>query len=541
MRARRLLTVGASQRAQSSAFAALDAADAPGGTPEPASTEAAAGDRRSIRAILGVVFFIACIGMRFAWLRYDPPSWLSWSSGVYTDEGFYTLDARHRALFGTLAPGDFHDSYMSPFLSWIQLGWFKLVGVGLIQARLLDVVFGLATLALYWDMLRRRVNLGVANVASLMLGLSPIYLFYNCLALQETPALFWIVLGLWLVTMAERSVSPLRNRPVADSQVSGPMGPNPEGIGLALTTAILAGVCVIAALACKSIALIFVVFAYDAVRPGDLRLGRAFIFTALGFGVLYAICCWYPHRDEIARMSAYYATSQIAPHSWTQAWLDVRRAVVDTRRGVLFYLVEIMPITVVLAAIGIGEAWRRREAALPWLAAGILLTAFSNYAPSRYYVLFLPALCWLAGIGWCGLRQSRRRLALAASVLVSFAWIGNAWAHRASTVLAANASMARLAGHGVVVAGEFAPEIGLNSDAATAPVQPGLSNSESPVESLKPSYVVIRHAPFWDRWWNEQYPGFGRRWPVVAHFDLGPHREYSVDVYRVVEPANHAH
>ncbi len=146
------------------------------------------------------LLLLACLLVRLVALDADPPAWLSWSTGLYTDEGFYTLDARHEALFGTWAPGNFHDRLLSPLLSVLQQGVFAAFGVGIVQARLLSIVFGLLTVAVLWLGLRRAFGVNTADYGALFLGLAPPFALYNRTALQETPTVFWLVLAftLWV-------------------------------------------------------------------------------------------------------------------------------------------------------------------------------------------------------------------------------------------------------------------------------------------------------------------------------------------------------
>ena len=150
------------------------------------------------------LLLLACLIVRLVALDADPPPWLSWSTGLYTDEGFYTLDARHEALFGTWAPGDFHDRLLSPLLSLLQQVVFALGGVGLAPARLLSVGFGLLTVCVFWLGLRRAWGARAADFGALFLGLAPPFALYNRLALQETPTVFWLALAftLWVLWRA---------------------------------------------------------------------------------------------------------------------------------------------------------------------------------------------------------------------------------------------------------------------------------------------------------------------------------------------------
>ena len=515
---------------------------------------------RPIRIVLAILFVAACIGLRLVWLPYDPPGWLSWSSGVYTDEGFYTLDARHRVLFGTLAPGNFHDSYTAPLLSWIQTLWFREVGVGLVQARLLNVLFALLTIALFWDTLRRRSSnldtqgatplLGkgaerpgasISTAATVMLGLSPVYLFYNDLALQETPALFWIVLALWLLSLG---------RP----EDSGESGAMPTALGRHVGPDIriaLAGACVIGAFATKSLSMIAapaIVMAVWSSLLSKERVRARLIAFAIGLvlaGAAYLAVTW-PHHAEIARMSKYYAQHQVLPHTATSLWLNIRRGFIGGEKGVVPYLLAMMPLTTILAVV----AFRKRKPVcidpvpVVWLACGLTFCLFSRYSPSRYYVLFLPALCWLAAIGWCRLSPSWRRVSLTLATVVSIVWIGTAWQHRTQTVFTQELALNGIMRTRPMIIGDFASELALGTELQTAPVLPGLANDDRPVEALDPYCISISHSPFWLGWWRKRYPAIiqpGYLWKSVT---LGSHDEYVVDLYmnpKYVRPRNNAH
>ena len=124
------------------------------------------------------------------------PSWLSWSAGLYTDEGFYSLDARHLVLFHHAAPGNFHDNLLSPGLSAVQQVIFGVFGPSDLCARALSVTLSLATIVLLWLALRRSCSEEAADIGACFLGLSPAVVFYNRMALQETPAALFLVASL---------------------------------------------------------------------------------------------------------------------------------------------------------------------------------------------------------------------------------------------------------------------------------------------------------------------------------------------------------
>lgn len=488
------------------------------------------------------LLLLACLVVRLAGLGADPPPWLSWSTGIYTDEGFYTLDARHQALFGTLAPGDFHDRLLSPLLSLLQQGAFALCGAGLMQARLLSVLFGLLTVGVFWLGLRRAWGARAADFGALFLGLAPPFALYNRLALQETPTVFWLVLAFTLWAYGAR-------RPALYA---------------------VAGLCVAVGIVFKGLALLAVPALLIAgeptppqaasppetggegvlekmasLTPSSSRFGRTpseagrWVLSGLFLGLALYAAIWYlPHHAGLARMATFYRVHQMQPHSWSGLGLNVRRAFIGGERGVFPYLLALLPVPCALAGWGL---WKRAEwdgasrfFAL-WLACGLLFCLLSSYAPSRYYVLFLPALAGLAARGLSQTRRPIQSLAVAAFLLTSAAWYGAAWAGRSYARRDAGLELARLLPPGSIVIGEFAPALCLDTPFAAAPVQPGLSNDDRPVERLRATHVAVTRAVVWQDWWRTRYPEVIQPSHRVATFDLGGARHYRVDVYAVKE------
>jgi len=450
------------------------------------------------------------IGVRLIALGADPPRWLSWSGGLGTDEGFYTLDARHLTLFGTWARGDFHDRLLSPLLSVMQQGMFELFGPGLVQARALCVLLGLLTIAMLWLGLRASFGVGAANAGALLLGFAPPFVLYNRLALQETPAAFWLTLSFALWAIGSQT----RTR------------------GLLFWAGAAAGL----AFLCKGLAVVF----FPALLWAAFRSGRRGWALAGGLGVVllgYAALWFAPHHAELSRMGAYYKEHQFVPHSLHSIWLNIRRAGVGDRAGVLRgmapYLLLFVPVPCLLAASrlrafaakSVGEQFL-----WAWLAGGALFCCVSSYAPDRYYVLFLPPVCGLAGIAFAALGPMPGRLSALAACAVSVAWLGAAWQGRTWTARNNAHSLARLLPARSVVIGDMAPAVCLGTTLDAAPVQFGLSNDRRPVETLGADYLAITRAPVYTRWWQARYPLIVRPERRLASLSVGT--RWVVDVYK---------
>ena len=482
---------------------------------------------------IGLVFL--CIAVRVIALNADPPPWLLWSTGIWTDEGFYTLDARHEALFGTPAPGNFHDRLLSPLLSVIQQGVFTLFGAGLLQARSISVVFGLLTVAVFWLALRRAYDARTADLGALFLSLAPPFALYNRLALQETPTVFWLTLGFLFWTQGRGLLS---------------------GAALGLACA-FKGLAVIGAgiLICPP-ALQSAPFLRGPIlgshteksnREGTDHGGQArgpaptgsVWLPRIGAGgtLLLYLALWYgPHHAELARMATFYRVHQMQPHSAMSVWLNIRRGLMGGERGVFPYLIALLPVPCLLAARTLGH-WRRWTQAdkylALWLGGGLAFCLLSSYAPSRYYVLFLPPLAGLAARGLATWSRPGQIAVAGLFLAISGPWYGAAWSGRADARQDAGRELTRLLPPGSVVAGEFAPALCLDTKLRAAPVQPGLSNDDRPVETLNAAAVAVTRTPYWEQRWQSRYPQIVQPTHKIATFTLGGSRRYIIDVYKV--------
>lgn len=235
-------------------------------------------------------------------------------------------------------------------------------------------------------------------------------------------------------------------------------------------------------------------------------------------------------------MATYYRVHQMQPHSALSVWLNIKRGLIGGERGVFPYLLALLPVPTLLAgqAVWKWRQWAQADKYLAlWLGGGLLFCLLSSYAPSRYYVLFLPPLAGLAARALVHWKHTARLAAAGLFLLTSGVWFGAAWASRSDARAEAGRTLARLLPPGSVVVGEFAPMLCLDTKFKSAPVQPGLSNDDRPVERLNAAAIVVTRTAFWENWWQTRYPQIVQPPRRIATWTLGGSRHYVVDVYRV--------
>ena len=362
--------------------------------------------------VVGYVFAVLAgalmIAIRVVHLNSDAYAGLSWSSALLTDEGFYIHNARNVVLFGPMRMDGFNNALIMPTLHYLQVLVFSVCGVGAIQARMISVVLSLLTLCVLFAALQRAFNLKVAALGCLFLGLDHINALYNRMALMDTPAAFTMVCVFYVwVRSAERKV------PEEEPDNAGVLR-----IGwLFLCGAVLALAYATRGLAAFLFPVPFlVVFLYK--RPGNRwAVEWTWIGAGLALGLLiYGILWLGPHGAEIARLNRYYLHHQLIPETFRHLRENIQHAFFGNNRGFSPYLFRHSPVQFALALLGIGygiltiavppgenvDTKPHSRAAsgflMLWLVFAWSAFAIINYSPSRYYVLFYPALAGLAAL-----------------------------------------------------------------------------------------------------------------------------------------------
>jgi 4-amino-4-deoxy-L-arabinose transferase-like glycosyltransferase len=406
-------------------------------------------------------------------LTSDPPVWLSWSSGIYSDEGIYASDARSLALTGHWAPGDFHSAVICPLHTVLLLGLFHLFGVSLWSARLLGVIASAVTIVLFYFALRRSADERVAALATVFLAFSPVFLFYNRMALLETPTVCLLVLAYFL-------------RGVLDNQFA---------CGLALALAV----------AYKPLALLAApAFFADIVSGKQAALWR---LAGLLAGLLLYAAAWQgTHAAFLGQVNHYYLVHQYLPHSLSGLLHNMVRGVWSgSSDGFLPYMLHHEPVLLLLTAAG----WALHRGALSeqtllfrlWLAVPALAFLLISYAPSRYFVLVWPALCALAALAAVQAPTSILPLAVVLFAAASLAAYSAPALGPVYGVRSAGLRLASFLRSGDIIAGQYAPELGFYNPSPSLYVQPGLANSAGP---LRTDYAIVTDSPFWDAFWRRR-------------------------------------
>ncbi len=537
------------------------------------------------------------VGLRFIALGSDPYRKLSWSAALVTDEGFYLHNARNLLLFGNAQQDDFQNSLIMPTLHTVQVGFFSVFGVGILQARILTLLFSLLTMVVFYLALKRAFNQRVALYGTLFLLLDPVFLLYNRMALMDTPALLPMCLAFYVFAWGWKAGGGRRTL-----------------ICFVLCGAFLGMAYTVRGLAALLIPVPFcVVYGMGKRSPFHLRLLKAMSFGLGGVLLFYAVLWWFPHRQEIAHVNAFYLKDQLLPENLHHFGSILVTSLLGDDRGISSFMLRQSPILTLfgLASVlywlraGRKELWEDATRAgmsflVGWLVVGVVLFSVLAYSPSRYYILFYPALAGVVGFGMVRLQRVLEALvSWRMGLLLLGGWLGfhiplavrplNPAGYTSvglGTVLGIGAGLLlwKQGSNGIkrltapvvvllfvtvsslrltdwarnlsysrqevehwiqgnvppnsVLVGDMASGVALDTRLPIVPVIAKLCNDDHPVERYRgrPTYLVMLDGAFREKYWKRHYPYLFDPKYRVAYFPRVI--KYPIGIYRVdgVEP-----
>jgi len=131
-----------------------------------------------------LLLFVAVL-LRVPYPKADPPMNLSWSGGYYADEGFWTHDARNQIVFGDFCDDEWHDRFVSPIVYLVVKVVFSLFGSGIGQARIWAHLFSYLGILLLFLSVYRKSD---AIYSWVLLSVCSLFIAYQRIAILETAA-----------------------------------------------------------------------------------------------------------------------------------------------------------------------------------------------------------------------------------------------------------------------------------------------------------------------------------------------------------------
>lgn len=343
----------------------------------------------------------------------DPVSSVTSSVAPFTDEAGNFVNARNFVQVGQWSTDQWNLYLVNLPFSLVEVAAFKLIGVGLVQARLAMIVcVSLTTVALIWG-LRGAIGRACATFAGLAFAFSGLILYYGRLAFLED----LVVLGLTMGTLVL----------ARDSRLN-------------LRSGLFSGACFAVAIGTKPSALYAVVGIVGAMGlvwgrrdPGMRRWIAGAVGVIVAAGLVWLVVVGLPNQAAIA------VDIKIWPvYKWslTPGALISSVVIYLTWGNDHLYGFLLLPL-IVLSFVGLvsivvlrrrltGPQAKLSAAAFAWAAFGFGVLMVVSYRPNRYVVPLVPAMAILAAIGlnlfqgW--LREHLAERGRAASAAGSGAW-----------------------------------------------------------------------------------------------------------------------
>ncbi|GAK58093.1 hypothetical protein U27_05066 [Candidatus Vecturithrix granuli] len=354
--------------------------------------------KQLLSLLLVFVVVVGLCGLRLVHLTADPPADLSWSGGLFFDEGAYTHNARNQILFGEWKLDDWNDFYYSPILTILKWGVFSVIGIGIAQERLVSIAFCGLTLWVLYLALRVTLRRSTAILSVILLGINYMYVMYSRLGLFEIPLIFFMVLTMffWQLGLKHQHTSPRWHSHAC---------------------MFLAGVSCFNVYIFKALAIYFLpvpltglVVLWFAAKD---RLARKRLLTLAGTflaGMILTVAVWYvaffaPNYEAIHRIGA-FVTMLSLPRSLTHFY----REVCATPFFAIFLRTPVvLALSIAYLLYPLYVLLHQRSKLEPadvflslWFFAHFFFFLGYGYRPPRYYVPIIPPMCALAarGIVW---------------------------------------------------------------------------------------------------------------------------------------------
>jgi len=399
----------------------------------------------------------------------DPIRGVTFSNGPFTDEAWYVANARNWAVFGSFATDEWSLYLGSLPFAIVEGLVFRVFGVGLIQARLVDVACVAATAGLIGGALRPLFGRGSAMLAGTGYATCALILFHGRTAIVDPMSGLFLTAGLLTITRID--------------------GRRPGGWGVVGGACLAVAVMTKATTAPAVAVAIGVVVVAGLARPGARRWAVAAIAVIGVAAISWLLAIALQNQKALADM-----LDKIYPHlpRPTPRRL-LHRLVAFIGSGFDGAAVLSAPL-LVFAVAGFVAALRRRRAmttaALTLILAtaaafgvSMLAIALAGYWPNRYAVTFAPLLAILTAPATrevlrmsrslAARRGSDARRASAAAVLIMAVvlvapgvWSQATWVAAAGhRVLDAQDESAAVLPDGSTVAGYYAPLLAMTSRA----------------------------------------------------------------------------
>ncbi len=159
-------------------------------------------DKTRTSVYIRITAWLIALSVRCLFPLADPPADLSWSGGYYADEGFWVHNARNEVLFESATIDQWHNKLVSPTLHYPVKLIFGIWGVSLLSVRIWAMILAVLTL-FFIDRITRRLD--PSGFLFLLFAINSFLVSYQRIAILESSVLPVSALTMWLWLLGQEN------------------------------------------------------------------------------------------------------------------------------------------------------------------------------------------------------------------------------------------------------------------------------------------------------------------------------------------------
>jgi 4-amino-4-deoxy-L-arabinose transferase-like glycosyltransferase len=158
--------------------------------------------RNTVLCVLVLLAIASGLFLRGVFLTADPPADISVSGGIIADPGQYAYGAKNKVLFDRWTFAGWEPYSFSPLMHYLNYFIYKSFGVSYVTHKLIPLIFSSLTLLLLLFIVYRRFNPRQAFFTSILFSFSYPVIIFSRFANREYPMVFFLLGAVFLFSEA---------------------------------------------------------------------------------------------------------------------------------------------------------------------------------------------------------------------------------------------------------------------------------------------------------------------------------------------------
>ncbi|MGB9801032.1 MAG: ArnT family glycosyltransferase [Thermanaerothrix sp.] len=316
---------------------------------------------------------------RFIHLLADFPTGINWSGDLFTDEGWYSNGAVRFMISGHwIVNGDFNPIINVPVFQFAALFGFKLLGLSILSARIVELAFFSVLLGVTFLLIRLEWG-DIPALLSLALICGDFLIFlYSRLAFLEIPMLTFVMLALFSYKKLQKA-----NLQIIVTSVILFLAT------LTKTTAIFA-----------ITTFLFLLWTENIGLNEKVKRSVSFILFYLMLYLIYLLFIYHNFRQDFEYFNTINFSKRITPQiqSIIENSFSIFRDLFNLHISILWLSILAILFIVLVNRVILRNRWL--VAIMLLIISYIGLLSITSYHPPRYYIPLLFVLCTFCGISF---------------------------------------------------------------------------------------------------------------------------------------------